>query len=304
MQKRPSLGRGLSALLGENLMPNQEYIGHDIVTLPLTLLKPGQYQPRSFFDDEKLVSLIDSVREQGILQPLIVRKIDDEKYEIIAGERRWRAAKSLNLVDVPVIVRECSDTQALELAIIENIQRDDLNPLEEADAYQKLILQFQYTQAQVAKRIGKSRSYVANMLRLTTLPPHVKKLIHEGVITAGHARALMTLENYDEVLKEIVDNNLNVREVEQKVRDLKEASQQGIEPKNTKKKPLDMSVEKNEDILSIEGQMRDIFQTNVEIQLKRNQGAIVIHFNSFDQMDDLVQMIGGLRTHDQDFEDA
>jgi ParB family chromosome partitioning protein len=261
---------------------NDQVFGN-VTTLPVSQLKPGQFQPRSVFDDEKLMSLIDSIREKGIIQPLVVRKLDLGRYEIIAGERRWRAAKTLNYVEVPVIIRECNDTEALELAIVENIQRDDLNPLEEAEAYQKLMTQFSYTQEHIAKQIGKSRSYVANMLRLNGLPGNIKSLIFEGKISAGHARALLTIENNDELVQEIVAKNMNVREVERKVKELKGGAKTSD---NTR-----IPQEKSDDIVSLENQLRGLLDSNVDIILKKDKGHITIHFNSLEQMDDIIQKI-------------
>lgn len=299
MNKRPSLGKGLSALLGESLPPAHDHDMGQLTTLAVSQLKPGRFQPRSFFNDDKLSTLVDSIREQGILQPLIVRQLDLGHYEIIAGERRWRAAKTLNLNEVPVIIRTCNDTEALELALIENIQRDDLNPLEEAEAYQKLMTQFSYTQDQVAKRIGKSRSYVANMLRLNGLPPHIKIMITDGKLSAGHARALLSVDNHDNLLQEIIEKNLNVRDVEKKVKELKNnaASFDAHEAHVLSplyKKEASMVVEKSDDILSLETQLRQILDANVDINLKKDKGSITIHFNSFDQMDDIIQK---LRSH-------
>lgn len=300
MNKRPSLGKGLSALLGESLPPAHDHEMGQLTTLSVSQLKPGRFQPRSVFNDEKLSTLVDSIREQGILQPLIVRQLDLGHFEIIAGERRWRAAKTLNLNEVPVIIRACNDTEALELALIENIQRDDLNPLEEAEAYQKLMTQFSYTQDQVAKRIGKSRSYVANMLRLNGLPPHMKIMITEGKLSAGHARALLTVDNQEELLQEIIEKNLNVRDVEKKVKNLKQNNTSFMDEPSSHvlsplyKKEASMVVEKSDDILSLETQLRQILDANVDINLKKDKGSITIHFNSFDQMDDIIQK---LRSH-------
>lgn len=280
--KKPSLGRGLSALLGESLPPVNDHVQGNITTVAISKIRPGQFQPRSLFDDEKLASLIDSIREKGIIQPLVLRQLSDESFEILAGERRWRAAKTLNLADVPAIIRECSDTEALEIALIENIQRDDLNPLEEAEAYQKLMSQFGYTQDLVAKRIGKSRSYVANILRLNNLPGNIKGLILEGKMTAGHARALLGMENAEQLAQEIIDQNLNVRDVEKRVRAEKAPSR----PRTPK-----LVEEKNEDILSLEAQLRGILNANVQIALKADKGQIEIHFSSLDEMDDIIQRI-------------
>lgn len=289
LHKKPSLGRGLSALLGESLPPvNDEARGH-VESLSVAQLKPGQYQPRSLFDDEKLATLIDSIREKGIIQPLVVRDIGEGVYEIIAGERRWRAAKTLNLSHVPVIIRICDDIEALELALIENIQRDDLNPLEEAEAYQKLMTQFGYTQEYVAKRIGKSRSYVANILRLNNLPGNIKGLILEGKMTAGHARALIGMENSEQLVKEIVEQNLNVRDVEERVRLAKDSR----EKKSRSSKVV--VPEKDEDILILESQLGKILQSDVSIHLKSDKGSIEIQFSSLEQMDDIIQKITKLQ---------
>ena len=181
---KPSLGRGLSALLGESFPDVVDNSNGDVSQLPVSQIRPGQYQPRRQFNVEKLESLIESVREKGIIQPLIVRPITTDQgkqlYEIIAGERRWRAAKTLDFDTVPVIIRDFNDQEALETAIIENIQRDDLTPIEEAEAYQRLLTEFRYTQEQLAISIGKSRSHVANTLRLNQLPTETKQLIHAG----------------------------------------------------------------------------------------------------------------------------
>ena len=283
-QKRPSLGRGLSALLGESLPPTHNQVEGQITTLKVQQLMPGAYQPRSIFDDEKLIALIDSIREKGILQPLIVRPIDviDGRFEIIAGERRWRAAKTLNFEEVPVIIRDCSDIDALEMAIIENVQRDDLNPLEEAEAYQKLMTQFHYTQDNVAKRIGKSRSYVANILRLNGLPGNVKGLILEGKISASHARALLNIENNDQLVQAIVSENLNVRDVEKRVREIKGGSG---------RRKSNYTPEKSEDILSLEHQLTHVLRAKTEIQLRDGVGTISILFNSYDELDDIMSRI-------------
>lgn len=295
INKKPSLGRGLSALLGESLPPvNDQAFGH-VETLSVTQLKPGQYQPRSMFDDEKLASLIDSIREKGIIQPLVVRNVGGEAYEIIAGERRWRAAKTLNLASVPVIIRECDDTEALELAIIENVQRDDLNPLEEAEAYQKLMTQFGYTQEHVAKRIGKSRSYVANILRLNNLPGNIKGLILEGKMTAGHARALIGMENSEQLAQDIVNQNLNVRDVEDRVRAAK-----NTESRSSRGPRQAVAPQKDEDIISLEVQLIKLLKANVYITLKADKGAIEIHFNSLEQMDDIIQRLNKLQLVDDE----
>jgi len=290
IQKRPSLGRGLSALLGESLPPENINTG-TVMTLFVNQLTPGAFQPRSIFNDEQLSSLVESIREKGILQPLIVRPLgQDGRFEIIAGERRWRAAKTLNIEEVPVIVRDCNDTDALEVALIENIQRDDLNPLEEAEGYQKLMDQFNYTQEQVAQKIGKSRSYVANILRLNGLPDHIKTLILAGKLSTGHARALLNVDHNEGLVEEIVSQNLNVRDVEKRVREIKGTPTRAPKPRRVE--------EKTEDIVSLEQQLSQVLHAKTEVVLKDGVGSIHIFFNSFDELDDIIHRIRG---HNSDY---
>lgn len=278
---KPSLGRGLSALLGENLTfdnPLGEEYTTQISMIATSAIRAGKYQPRRYFDDEKLTSLIHSIREKGIIQPLVVRSLNDGKnhYEIIAGERRWRAAKTLNLDEIPVIIRDCNDQEALETAIIENIQRDDLSPIEEAEAYQRLMDEFKYTQEQLAKSISKSRSHVANTLRLNNLPPHVKDLIHSGKISAGHARALINKENIDEIVQNIVEQKLNVREAERLV----------------KKPTLElMPDEMDEQTKALAFQIGDILKMKVSLKIKKSGGCLSVFFNSYEEIDELLEKL-------------
>ena len=279
VEKKQSLGRGLSALLGENIVFEQEKqeLGQ-ISFIPTTTIKPGKYQPRRYFDDEKLENLIHSIKEKGIIQPLVVRVLDAEKktFEIIAGERRWRAAKTLGLEDVPAIITSCTDQEALETALIENIQRDDLSPIEEADAYQRLIDEFKYTQEQLAKSISKSRSHVANILRLNTLPNHVKNLVHEGKLTAGHARTLINKENIDELVDNILNNKLNVRETE----------------KIAQKNVLELIPnEMDEQTKTLEQQIMGALKLKVSLKIKKSGGCLAIYFNSYEEIDELLEKI-------------
>jgi ParB family transcriptional regulator, chromosome partitioning protein len=283
---KSSLGKGLSALLGENLLPEED-IFHEqalVKDIPITLIRPGKYQPRRHFDDEKLNTLIQSIQEKGIIQPIVVRSLGDTNqgpFEIIAGERRWRAAKTLNLETVPVLVRQCSDQQALETALIENIQRDDLSPIEEAEAYQRLLDEFRYTQEDLAKSIGKSRSHVANTLRLNQLPTYVKDLIDQGKISAGHARTLLTAPNVDELVQNILDGSLNVRQAEK-------LAQQ------SKKGKLDLPPSETDyQIKQLEGEIRSLIKLKVALKLTKSGGSLTIQFNSYEEIDEFIEKIRG-----------
>ena len=207
---KKGLGRGLSSLIGETRVETQKN------KLSIIDLVPNKYQPRKIFDEENLNELANSIRERGILQPIIVRKSNDDqlKFEIIAGERRWLAAQKLGLHDVPVVITEADDLKSLEFAIVENVQRHDLNPLEEAQGYKKLIDEFSYDQEKVSKFIGKSRSYIANALRLLSLPDDVVKLIENQKLSAGHAKILVGLENASFVASKIIENKFSVRQAE------------------------------------------------------------------------------------------
>ena len=230
------LGKGLSALISENyvsppaaaIKPTAETKAGGVYTLPVNKLHPGKFQPRSQFDPVMLTELAESIRKNGLMQPIIVRpsKTQAGKYEIIAGERRWRAAQMAGLEQVPVIIREIADKQALELALVENIQRQDLSPLEEAGGYQRLIEEFEYTQEELAATIGKSRSHIANLLRLLSLPEEIRGMLDNGELTAGHARALIGVPGAVEMAHEIVRRGLNVRQTERYSRQA-----QGVEKK-------------------------------------------------------------------------
>lgn len=283
-RKNQSLGRGLSALLGESLQDeNMTTPPNTSLQIDINLIRPGKYQPRQNFNEENLESLICSIREKGIIQPLVIRPLtgnNNGPYEIIAGERRWRAAKTLNYDAVPAIIRNCSDEEALELALIENIQRDDLTPVEEAEAYQRLLNEFQYTQEQLAKAVGKSRSHVANTLRLNTLPTHVKTLIKEGKISAGHARALMTSQNIDELVEKIVNEKLNVRDAE----------------KLAKKTKLEIAPSEFDiQAKQLEQEIAQILGMMVTLKISKSGGSVMIHFNSYEEMDDLIDKLRLLR---------
>lgn len=284
--KKLPLGRGLSALLGESMETESAAPGA-VFSLPTLDLKPGKFQPRYRFDDNKLTTLIDSIREKGIIQPLVVRPLDkgigeigNTSYEIIAGERRWRAARTLNLESVPVIIREYSDREALEIALIENIQRDDLTPIEEAEGYQRLLGEFNYTQEELARSIGKSRSHVANMLRLNQLPTHIKDMIQDGKISAGHARTLVNADNIEELAQNIIDNNLNVRQAEQ------------LRKRRTKNPTLEIpDSEFIQQTKIIETEIANLLRLDVALKIKQAGAILTVHFDSYEAIDEFMDRL-------------
>ncbi|MEI8296048.1 MAG: ParB/RepB/Spo0J family partition protein [Alphaproteobacteria bacterium] len=275
--RKESLGRGLDALFQESSAPTPSAIAGEMTHLKTFRLKPNPHQPRQRFSSDDLESLVNSIREKGILQPLLVRPHpqDKDNYEIIAGERRWRAAKTLNLEEVPVIVRECSNSESLELAIIENVQRHNLDPIEEAEGFQRLIEEFSYTQEQLAKVIGKSRSHIANTVRLLQLPESIKKLVSEGKITAGHARALLSHPNPETLVDRILLEGMNVRMVEQKV-------------KETTTKSMLVENEHTVQELEISQNLTQVLGLKTVVKIGRKGGTLTIHFGTFEQMDDII----------------
>jgi ParB family chromosome partitioning protein len=275
------LGRGLSALLGEGEPEGRETTETPgrTRTVPTAFLKPNPLQPRRVFDEEELKGLAASIAEKGVLQPILVRPSGaPDRYEIIAGERRWRAAQAAKLHDVPVIVRTLSDAESLEIAIIENVQRADLNAIEEAAAYQELINKFKYTQEQVSDVVGKSRSHVANMLRLLKLPDGVKDLISTGKISAGHARTLIGTDNPEARAREIVEGALNVREAEKKAR--------------APKAPPKKASPKDADTKALEHSLSNSLGMNVEIEHQaKGGGAVKIRYRSLEQLDEIIRRL-------------
>jgi len=272
---KKGLGRGLSSLIGETKAKTQKN------TLSVSVLIPNKYQPRKIFDKENLNELSNSIRERGILQPIIVRKSNDEqsKFEIIAGERRWLAAQKAGLHDVPVVITEADDLKSLEFAIIENVQRHDLNPLEEAQGYKKLIDEFSYDQEKVSKFIGKSRSYIANALRLLSLPDEVVKLIESQKLSAGHAKILVGLENASFVANKIIENKFSVRQTENFVKLFK----------NKIQKPSNL---KDANIMHLEMSIVNKVGLNVEIKNKKNnKGKISFEYKDLDQLNKIIDII-------------
>jgi ParB family chromosome partitioning protein len=276
------LGRGLSALLGDDSaepLPEAGPSGQKPRTLPIAFLKPNRFQPRRLFREEELKDLAESIREKGVLQPILVRPVaaDPQSFEIVAGERRWRAAQRAQLHEVPVTVRDFTDAEALEVAIIENVQRADLNAVEEAAAYQELIDQFHYTQEQLSGVIGKSRSHIANTLRLLKLPEPVKALIVDGQLTAGHARTLIGLPDAEERARRIVEGGLNVRQAESR------AKAPAVRPD----KPA-----KDADTKALERSVSNTLGMKVEIAHEGEAGGVVkIRYRTLEQLDEIMHRL-------------
>ena len=272
---KKGLGRGLSSLIGETKAEVQKN------KLGVSDLVPNKYQPRKIFDEENLNELANSIKEKGILQPIIVRKSNDDqsKFEIIAGERRWLAAQKVGLHDVPVVIIEADDLKSLEFAIVENVQRHDLNPLEEAQGYKKLIDEFSYDQEKVSKFIGKSRSYIANALRLLSLPDEVIKLVENQKLSVGHAKILVGLENASFVASKIIENKLSVRQAENFVKLFKN------------KKQIKSNL-KDANIMHLEMSIVNKIGLNVEIKNKKNnKGKITFEYKDLDQLNKIIDII-------------
>lgn len=275
------LGRGLAALIGEDT--SEDSVLQDVRSLrhmPIELLKASPNNPRKHFADEDLEELARSIREKGLLQPIVVRPTNSGDFEIVAGERRWRAAQRAQIHDVPVLIRELSDGEALEIALIENIQRSDLNPLEEARAYGLLLEQYSYTQQQLADSIGKSRSHIANTLRLLTLPGSVRDQIEIGSLTAGHARALVATDSPAELADQIIKLGLSVREAEGLAREA--SSKRKTKPKS----------EKDADTKALEKAVSEAVGLAVLIQHKGDTGGtLTITYKTLEQLDDICRRL-------------
>ncbi|MEO8758389.1 MAG: ParB/RepB/Spo0J family partition protein [Devosia sp.] len=289
MSDKPSrLGRGLAALIGD-MAPIEAPRGADNANggprrVPVEFLIANRANPRREFDTDQLDELTASIKEKGVMQPLLVRPSETANiFEIIAGERRWRAAQRAGLHDVPVIIREVDDKEALELAIIENVQRVDLNALEEAQGYEQLIEQFSYTQQDLAQVIGKSRSHVANTLRLLKLPREVRDMVSRGELTAGHARTLITADDPLAVAREIVAQGLSVREAEA-------LSQRGVAPK---KAPSPDAGPRDADIMALEKRLSDAVGFKVVIDYKTDgSGRVEIRYKTLEQLDSILAKLG------------
>ncbi len=291
------LGRGLSALLGNDpvvmattipaagataaLLTGQRHV-------PIELLHPGKYQPRGAFNAQALEDLAQSIRSNGVLQPILVRSHPTKAkgaFEIIAGERRWRAAQLAQLHEVPIVEKSLSDRDALEIALIENIQRQDLNPLEEAEGYRRLMDEFRYTQEQLAERMGKSRPAIANLLRLMDLPAPVRSMLSDGRLTAGHARALLKCSDPVSLASEVVAQGLNVRQTEKLAENYKPRSL--LKTLKAKKAPK----EKDADTKALENDLASRLGLKVAIDFNGRGGSITLYYKSLDQLDDIIEKL-------------
>lgn len=298
-EKRRNLGRGLSALLGDtgvaaaaavldggNAASPAGAAARGLRTLAISQLKPGKFQPRRQFEEEAIADLVESVREKGILQPILVRPLDGG-FEIIAGERRWRAAQRAQLHEVPVIVREFTDKEALEVALVENLQRQDLSPLEEAEGYRRLVDEFSHTQEELAKAVGKSRSHVANMMRLLALPDPIKAMVDAKQISAGHARALLTAPDPMALAREVVDKQLNVRQTE------KLAAGEGKGKTSSGGARAVAGPHKDADTAALERDLAEMLGVKVTLTSHGKGGELTIHYGSLEQLDDILSRLSG-----------
>jgi ParB family chromosome partitioning protein len=278
---RRQLGRGLAALFGEApAVAAGDPVPQRLV--PIELIRPGALQPRRRFAEAELEALAQSIREKGILQPLLVRSLNAEEtdFELIAGERRWRAAQQVGLHEVPVLVRQISDGEALEIALIENLQREDLSPLEEAEAYRRLIDELGRTQASLAEALGKSRSHIANTVRLLSLPAPVRHRVDEGELSAGHARALLAAADPVALAEEVVRRGLNVRATERLVR-------RRAETPPSERRPRDA------DTMALERELAAVLGLRVTLEPKKRGGALTLHYASLDQLDRVLRLLRG-----------
>jgi ParB family chromosome partitioning protein len=277
--RKRGLGMGLSALLGgdaELLRAPPPAAGSSV---PIELLAPSPLQPRRHFAEDELEALAESIRARGVMQPLLVRPVvgDARRYEIVAGERRWRAAQRAGVHELPVVVYALSDREALEVALLENVQRQDLSPIEEADGYRRLIDEFGHTQAELASALGKSRSHIANLLRLLGLPPSVRSLLDEGALSAGHARALLMARDAGAMAKTVLDKGLNVRQTERLVQADKR------EPGRSRRSP-----HKDADTRALERQLSARIGLKVTLKPAGNGGTLTIDYHTLDQLDAVI----------------
>ncbi len=310
MAKRTGLGRGLGAIFGEDVVENSEGENRSVsretsldytveekkeepgkeYMMKLSIIEPNKGQPRKDFNEESIGELADSIKRYGVLQPLLVKKSGDH-YEIVAGERRWRAAKEAGLREVPVVIKEYTKQQAMEIALIENVQREDLNPIEEAQAYQQLMQEFELTQEEIAERVSRSRTAITNCMRLLKLDKRVQDMLIQGQLSSGHARALLALENQDaqyQIGLKIIDQRLSVREVEKLVKLLGK-------PKN-QEKPKEEEKDLSFIFKDLEERMKQVMGTKVIINKKdRNKGRIEIEYYSEAELERIVELIESIK---------
>ncbi len=291
--KKRGLGRGLDALLSgakptatETPPSGGTGAQEGLTTLPIDLIQRGRFQPRQNFDPESLQELADSISAQGVIQPIVVRPVEGGRYELVAGERRWRASQLAGLVGIPAVIRDVDEQAAMAMGLIENIQRDDLNPLEHATALHRLLEEFELTHQEIAKAVGKSRTTVTNMLRLLDLNPDVKELIEKGLLEMGHARALLGLKDQaqSEAAQEVVSRGLSVRETERMVRQLLNGAQ-GPAPKAVRK-------DDDPDVRRLQNELGERLGARVKIQRgEKGRGKLVISFNSADELEGILDHI-------------
>ena len=287
-KKNKGLGRGLDALFGEidtELPTSESKHENGILNIPLDDIKPNENQPRKTFDQEKLHELADSILENGLIQPVVLRRIE-KGYEIVAGERRWRAARLAGMKEIPSIIRDLTEQELPLFAIIENMQREDLNPIEEAKGVKSMLATYGMTQEQVSRSIGKSRPYISNMLRLLNLPEDVQQMIDSGEISSGHGRALLSLPTADvqrKAARRIVREGLSVRQTEELVRN-----------GGTRRTPKPRKVRKSPDVLQLEDELKTILGTKVSLKHAGKKGKIEIEYYSKDEMERLIEMLRSL----------
>lgn len=282
------LGRGLGALIPQ--MEDEEL--SKALEVSIEEIQPNPYQPRKEFNQEKINELANSIKEHGIIQPLLVRKTNSG-FQLIAGERRWRAAQMIELKTVPVVVRDMQDEQMMEIALVENLQRSDLNPIEEAEAYQRLMETFQLTQEDVAQKVGKSRPAVANTLRLLQLPEDIRKLLMADAITMGHARALLALSDRNkqrETCQSIIQNELSVRETEELIRRILQPT---VSRETSKASSLSQDSKKNPHLMSIEDELKQLFGTKININSSGKRGKIEIEYYSSEELERVLEILLG-----------
>ena len=279
--KNKALGRGLSSLLKEEVVPIE--VTESTNQVDIDLIYANSDQPRKYFDDEKIQELADSISTHGLLQPIIVKKETSGKYKIVAGERRYRASKIANLKEIPVIIKDFDEKEVFEVALIENIQRDELTAIEEAQGYQKLVSEYGYTQSEIASVIGKSRSHIANLLRLNQLPESVKNMINDGSLSMGHARCLVGLDNAEEIAKKIIANDLSVRKTEELVSTDKNTR----EPKRLKRSEPKYQ-EQDEDLIMLSDSLSEKFGVKVIVENSNNGGRISIYYSNLEELDSIL----------------
>lgn len=287
-KKKSGLGTGLSSLLGPEISSSSNNSGQDIFQVNVDHIAPCPFQPRKHFSEVELEELANSIRQNGVLQPIIVRQKNEDSYEIIAGERRWRACKKAGLRFIPVIVKEASDKEVLHYAIIENIQRENLTPIEESESYEKLRCDYNYTHEELAQVLGKSRSYISNILRLNSLDDKIKEIVRSSGISAGHARALvgLSVEEQESLAKEIVQNTLSVRDTEQRIKSRKNPSPRSAPRRASKFEPYD-----DVDTLAVQSHLSEVLQSPVKISIVDDKPTLTIECKNFEILDLCVEKL-------------